>query len=931
MHELAQRSGLDDLLIYLENSMAVSITGTVIADESSGDQRTGNTTGDATGNDVGAGSLPTAFDDALVDLGLSTGATTTTVAVSGGSATDADGTAMITGLPAGFTDIAWTGSGGSALNGTDSGLDTTDGTSILLYTYSGDNNVLLGRAGGETGDIVFAAYLEVVNGTEAKVWLVQFESIFHPDADDADDAVSPTDVIYVSVSQNIQFSLTGAPSGQNLFMMFGDGTPSTDDVTIVVTGRDPINQSEGGNLSDGDTVNTGKGGGDTTLGTNSQQIVEGLALYFTFVTGANTGVTVPNLDQNEADLESNIAFTSLFGASSAKFTMAQITSGDQATVQITAYNTPGTAGVNPNPGVDFIDNLHNNTEVAIDSVTVTTQPTKVKGQTVPGETLVFSKADIGTTPTTVSGVTVTFGATNVTIQGLDDKDVVEYHTVALHSRVLIDNVGSTDTNFDAAFDIGSFAISSPVVEPVVFNALQFQDDAPSLSFGNLVGTGTALTQTGFWAMDPGADGLSDAGLELDLNSFSLDGGTTDLTTFTFQSDGVDLDGNFLFSGTLTGDFDKVAGTPDTEIDFTLVADLDGHYELTIEGGFGSTVTLDTADGALKAGGPDAVQTLVVPKPPADPVAEIVFFSANPLADPASIQADLDLTEPQLEAAHPSYIDFARAMNVSTSGIGVANNLLEGNTTAGRQATDESFVINPDILVDSVEIFVDNSVQGYAPAPNKSAEELYYRVFYSDDGDANTADVTDYILVDDPLGLANKGQAVSFVVDGGTRQIDAVQLTMGFGDVKIPHIVFSVETTSLASDILLDFTATIHDGDDDLTAPATPVTADFSAVLYTNELTGTFDFVLAGTASQSDAFNVDLSSDLDTYQVTGFDASTGLRDTFVLVGDATATVDDISLINGGADSQVTIGETSGDTTTITVMGVTDLTSADFVFG
>jgi hypothetical protein len=269
------------------------------------------------------------------------------------------------------------------------------------------------------------------------------------------------------------------------------------------------------------------------------------------------------------------------------------------------------------------------------------------------------------------------------------------------------------------------------------------------------------------------------------------------------------------------------------------------------------------------------------------------------------------------------------MNVSTSGIGVSNNLLEGTGTttgiAGISNADESFVVNPDIAVDKVEIFVDNSVGGYAfTATGAKHEELYYRVFYTDDQDATTDDFTDYILVAEDLGLANKGQDVSFIVDGGARQIDAVQLTMSIGDLKIPHIVFSVETAALSSDILLDFTATIQDGDDD------SATSDFSAALYANQLTGPFDFVLDGTASEADAFNVDLASDLNTYQVTGFDATTDLRDVFVLLGDATATVSSIVLINGDADSLVTINEAGADTT-ITVVGVTDLASADFVLG
>ncbi|PMY48993.1 hypothetical protein C1Y31_32685, partial [Pseudomonas sp. FW305-25] len=56
-------------------------------------------------------------------------------------------------------DISFTDSLGAALNGLDSGLDTLDGIDILLYTDT-NNNILLGRAGGPDGAIVFAAYIE---------------------------------------------------------------------------------------------------------------------------------------------------------------------------------------------------------------------------------------------------------------------------------------------------------------------------------------------------------------------------------------------------------------------------------------------------------------------------------------------------------------------------------------------------------------------------------------------------------------------------------------------------------------------------------------------------------------------------------------------------------------------------------------------------
>lgn len=878
-------------------AVVISDTVTVIADESSGNQNADNTT-DVSGNDVGEAGLallPVPFDDALAALGVTTGADTTSIAVSGGSDTDPDGTAMITGLPTGFTDIAWTDADGQPLDGDDSGLDTTDGTSVLLFTYDGDNNVLVGRAGSDIGDIVFVAYLDVT-GTEAKVWLVQVESMFNLDPDLPDDPVSPTDdVLHIGISQITEFPLEDAPSGSNLFLMFGtpgDGDDTNgDEVALVATATD---------AAAGGGVVSSQGGGGTTLGVDNQMLDPEEALTITFVTNAEFDFTVPELSETEADVEANIQFEGVVqNATAASFEVVQNQPASKSsTLLLTAYFTDAEPGATTGTNEGFIAGYGDDTQVAITSVVVT-------NASGPADVTITDNLD-GTW----------------TIVGLKAGDTVLYTTDDPHNRVTIENDGVKNTKTGAAFDIGDFQLLTPVVEPLAFNALEFQDDAPTLAFGNVVGTGSALPQMGFWSMDPGADGLDTSlgnnGLDLVMNGFSLNGGVL-LDTFTFQPDGTDTDGNFLFSGVLTGDFDNVPGTDPTDMSFTLVADLDGFYQLTIEGGFGSVIELDTADGQLRAGGPDSVQTLDIPPPPNTEIS-VVFFSAEPLAAAADIQAGLDTDEETLELNQPSYIDFDRGMNVSTSGIGVSNNLLEGTgTTAGVggiTATDESFVIDPNEPVSSMEIFVDNSVGGYAfTATGAKHEELYYRVYYED------GTFSALTLVDEDLGLTNKGQATSFFIDGGDKEIDAVQLIMNQGDVKIPNIVLEQETTSLASDILFDFTATIKDEDGDA------ATSNFSADLQTNELSGDFDFVLAGTTGKADAFNIDLASELNTYEVTGFELGT---DIFVLIGDPSAT---ISITDDGTDSTVTINETDpAEDTTITVAGVIGLdATTDFVFG
>ena len=169
-----------------------------------------------------------------------------------------------------------------------------------------------------------------------------------------------------------------------------------------------------------------------------------------------------------------------------------------------------------------------------------------------------------------------------------------------------------------------------------------------------------------------------------------------------------------------------------------------------------------------------------------------------------------------------------------------------------------------------------------------------------------------------------GGQVSFLVEkAGASLIDAVQLTMGRGDIKIPVIQFIQESESLASDVKLAFSATLTDKDGD------SATSAFDANLFANEpANAPFNFTLAGTIGEQDAFNIDLSVNEILYQVTGFDVGADVQDKLVLNGDPNAVVQSID--NTGADSVVTVAESGGQATTITLVGV-DLQSTDIFFG
>ncbi|WP_223502687.1 DUF5801 repeats-in-toxin domain-containing protein [Pseudomonas sp. BF-R-24] len=1371
------------------SALGVVATGEdVTLDETAGLQNataTPTPAGDADDNDILVASLPTTFANRLAGLGAGTATGAALSGYTGAAGNTGSDAFTVTAAPGGtITDISFTDSSGAPLNGLDSGLDTLDGTSILLYTDTNDNNIVVGRAGGPAGAIVFAAYIEETGSpvTGGKIWTVEYQPLKHPDMTNADDSLNLLNKVFIGASEDLVFSLANAPSGQNLFLMFTKANPNVvddggvlriTDPTIIATGKDPADQSSGVNINTGDTINTSQAGGPTTFGTNNQMIVEQEGIRFSFVTGARQNVTIPNLDQNEADLESNVDFTDVYNTKSANFDVVQLQSGKSAIVKISAFSTAA------EPGVNFINGYAGDTSVAITNVrvinnstglviensdgsvndpaitisfaagvatltgikagyqieytttadhnrvliengaavtakgndhadfdiggftlvkasvttteigskmifdddgpsisTTGTEPTLtvdetvlatndtqsfaanftsafgadgagtltyalgvvagasgltdtatgeavnlslngavVEGRTALGNLLVFTvsvaangsvtldqiravvhpdptnpddstsltsdnlvtltatttdgdgdsaqatlnigqnlvfKDDgpsintTGTEPTLTVDETVlatndtqnfaanfnsAFGADGAGTltyaldvvagaSGLTDTEtgeavnlslngtVVEGRTattsllvftvsVAANGDVTLDqlrtvvhanttnpddstsltsdnlvtltatitdkegdsaqatlNIGqnlvfkddgpsisttgaeptltvdetvlaTNDTqsfaaNFTSAFgadgagtlsyalgvvagasgltDTASnqavnLSLNGTVVEGrtatsnlLVFTVsvaangsvtldqlravvhsdpsnpddsksltsdnlvtltaiktdgdgdsaqatlnigqnLVFKDDGPALSFGNLIGTGSVLAQSGFWSMATGADGLGAAGLDISLvnNQFTLvrpDNTTTTGTgTLSELALSPDANGAYQFAGTLTGDFDNNAATANTTVDYTLTAYADGRYALDLVQGFRSTIVLSSADGSLAAGGPDPVRTLLIPQTsnPAIPSAseEIVFFSAKALASTADILTGIGLGAPDpTEAALqtnplPSYID-PRAMNVSTAGIGVANNVLQGDNLAAISAADESFVINPESLLTAMKVFIDNSVAGY----NTATEDLYYRIYYADGTFSDRIEVNTL--------TPEAGGQVSFLVEkAGTTLIDAVQLTMGRGDIKIPVIQFIQESESLASDVQLAFSATLTDKDGD------SATSTFDANLFANEPDNApFDFTLVGTIGEQDAFNIDLSVNENLYQVSGFDAGPGVRDRLVLNGDPNAVVQSIN--NTGADSIVTVAETGGQTTTITLVGV-DVLNTDVFFG
>ncbi|MBR1179310.1 hypothetical protein JQ617_35470 [Bradyrhizobium sp. KB893862 SZCCT0404] len=487
-------------------ALTVTLTGTtVILDETAGLQN----------NDTNT-ALPSEFSTRLA--ALLAPATEINHAVSNGDVI------TISGVTGSVGNVAFTDGSGGALDGDTSGLFTNDGEEIFLFTDPVNDNIVLGKTAA--GVIAFAVYLEQT-ATGGKIWSVQYEALEHPDGTNPDDSLDLGSHLKVAVSEVINFGFAGAPSGSNLFMTFGDPTSTQ----IVVIGKDPLNQSQGGNISSKDVLNISQAGSTTSFGVNGNAINPGEGAYITYVTGANTNFLVPNLDQNEADVEANIDFQNVFNATSASFTVNQTNPGvGPVTVKISAFDTAKETGVN------FVDGLTNDAHVNITSFSLTDVVVKS------GKTQFTPQATIDNDG-------------NLIVTGLSTGDKVQWTTGATHDRVLIENISATDGisgNDNNTFDIGGFGLSSAnAASAVVGTAIHFEDDGPTA--GIVQGAPTV-------AHDETAGNQSDADDTTAAGVVSLFAGVTNVSA-DLNPTGYAQDANAVVSSTGSSlGTDSVGGT-----------------------------------------------------------------------------------------------------------------------------------------------------------------------------------------------------------------------------------------------------------------------------------------------------------------------------------------------------------------------------------
>src|SRR5688500_4551799 len=444
--------------------LAVTVTGNVTLDESSGLQTGGVAVSgeDNNDSDVSLATLAaqaTSLNTRLFGAGgrgfNSTFATQVGVAKSADTFIQVTGGGTVASL--GFTKADGTALPvlGGADPGVASGLSALNGGAISLFADTTLGNRLV--IGVDTnGDKVLALLLAPnASLTSAALWVGQNEPLSDPIATDPDDAL-PLAGLGVSAGKSIAFNFDALPSGQNLFGTVGDTSNG-----LVVIGKTPVITGNGTFTNASNTINTSQGGGPTTIGVNNQMFDAGDGAYFTFVKNP-----VPNflagapggLDQGEADDADNIQYTGgTIEGTSSFVKIAQLQGNSAATMDIKCFDMSGSP-----QGQSFVNTgLGTGTVRTVTAVRVfNAAGTKIEDSALPGAQ--------------DPAVTITFLAGGVArVTGLNANYRVEFDTSGLHDQVLI-------TGFAGKFDIGGFGTNQAATELAPLTGVRFEDDGPSI-------------------------------------------------------------------------------------------------------------------------------------------------------------------------------------------------------------------------------------------------------------------------------------------------------------------------------------------------------------------------------------------------------------------------------------------------------------------
>jgi hypothetical protein len=434
-------------------SVVNTINGTYTLDETSGIQNGADATPSSTpraDSDITLATLqadaPAFYTYLFTTSGLST-TFPTNVGVAESSTSlinvqDASGGAI--------SSIGLTTSTGGSFDGTQSsGIQTANGDHTIYLVSDLNNQVVLGKydsdGNGSLDSVAFAVYMKPDGALDSNVnvqlFTVTFTALEHTvDGSTAaayDDALDLLQNVYLHSTGQLNVNFDNMPSSANLF---NDAAESASGGGIIVFGRDPVCDPASGKYTNAsDTIHTSQGGDGATIGVNNQMFDPTEGAYFTFVrdildtylSGAKGG-----LSSTEADYQQNMQYDSLINSTGASVRISQTQGNDDAGMTITAYHLASAY-----KGSDLITHSGEN-KVNIDAVYVwdSTHTTLLESYTNGAEN------DLSTT----IGIDVTNGVASVT--GLNDGNIVEWHTVSNHNQVLIEDTAG-------AWDLGGFGIT----------------------------------------------------------------------------------------------------------------------------------------------------------------------------------------------------------------------------------------------------------------------------------------------------------------------------------------------------------------------------------------------------------------------------------------------------------------------------------------
>ncbi|TBW38896.1 hypothetical protein E0E54_03940 [Azotobacter chroococcum] len=345
-----------------------------------------------------------------------------------------------------------------------SALSTTAGGDPITLVWI-NATTIFGYAdrGGANERVAFALVLEKIEPTVgdpggARVTIVQYEAIEHPDNTSFDEAVDLTGLVFVDAVQDIAFDdFSTAAAGQNDWNLVTD--PETG-IQLLFTGF------ERGT----DTVNTS----DFGIGSNAQSIGDTDGIIVDFVKGQTTPT------QTSADDLANIDFNERVEGPSAGFTLVQVGGGptNRVDARVVAYDSDELGELPPPDGTptgDYTDGSIDGTPKTITSIKVWL----VSDDPNVAEVLVRTWLRDGeVTSGDDSGVSFAIDGDGVKITGLLDNYRVEFAVDGMLDRFSVQNVSGSGGN--KTFDLGDIRLGGQVGDQAeVGSHINFEDDGPS--------------------------------------------------------------------------------------------------------------------------------------------------------------------------------------------------------------------------------------------------------------------------------------------------------------------------------------------------------------------------------------------------------------------------------------------------------------------